>query len=58
MAEVARTFLVFFIPPRTIQQREESFFPLTISKWNRLPQPIVLNRSVGTFPAVASSIKL
>jgi hypothetical protein len=32
------------------------YFPCSISNWNRLSQPIILGRSVGTFKAIVSSI--
>jgi hypothetical protein len=41
-------FSSFFIPPSKTQQRQVSFFPRVISDWHRLPQPIVLSRSVET----------
>ena len=43
--------LSIIILPCKTQQRQELFFPGTISEWNQIPQPIVMTHSLKTFKA-------
>ena len=43
MTHASSSFIILLVT----QQRQQSFFLRTLSDWNRLPQPIVISRSVA-----------